>query len=117
MVDLEDDNRKKMNFHRWKHDLKTNDRVLQQAAQLEVQARLLRFARGNSDRAITTSMEELYQPNQIAYIARRYRQLLLASKVEFDPSDCTITITFPSSGIKTLDLPSQEILWSRYNAN
>ena len=38
-----------MTFRRWEQDVKTDDRVLQHAARLEVQARLLRFARGITD--------------------------------------------------------------------
>lgn len=82
MVDLEKDTRDQMNFHRWEQDLKTNDRALQRAAQLEVKARLLRFARGNSDRATTTSMAALSRADQIAcYIARNYQQPLTSQSI------------------------------------
>lgn len=82
IVDLDADERDEMTFHRWAQDLKTNDPVLQRAAQLEVQARLLRFARGNSDRTIRTSMAALTRADQIAcYIARNYQQSLTSQSI------------------------------------
>ncbi len=46
-----------------------------------------------------------------ALTTREKSQLLalLVSKVEFDQSDCTIAITFHSSGIETLEQQSQEV--------
>ena len=71
-----------MTFRRWEQDLKTDDRVLQRAARLEVRARLLRFARGITDGAVTTSMAALTRADQIAcYIARNYQQPLTSQSI------------------------------------
>lgn len=69
-------------FGRWEQDLKTGDQALQRAARMEVQARLLRFTRGITDGAITTSMAALTRADQIAcYIARNYQQPLTSQSI------------------------------------
>ncbi len=82
MVDLIQYKWDEMTFRRWEQDLKTDDRVLQRAARLEVQARLLRFAHGMTDGAVTTSMAALTRADQIAcYIARNYQQPLTSQSI------------------------------------
>ncbi len=82
MVDLIQKNCDEMAFQRWEQDLKTDDRALQRAARLEVQARLLRFAREKTDGAVTTSMATLTRADQIAcYIARNYQQPLTSQSI------------------------------------
>ncbi len=82
MVDHLEDNLDQMTFRRWEQDLKTDDRVLQRAACMEVQARLLRFARGITDGAVTTSMAALTRADQLAcYIARNYQQPLTSRSI------------------------------------
>ncbi|TWU49241.1 helix-turn-helix domain-containing protein [Rubripirellula reticaptiva] len=71
-----------MAFQRWEQDLKADDRVLERAARLEVQARMLRFAHGMTDGAVTTSMAALTRADQIAcYIARNYQQPLTSQSI------------------------------------
>lgn len=82
VVDLTQNKWDEMTFQRWEQDLKTDDRVLQRAARLEVQARLLRFACGMTDGAVLTSMTSLTRADQIAcYIARNYQQPLTAQSI------------------------------------
>lgn len=82
MVDLVQNKWDEMTLQRWEQDLKTDDRVLQRAARLEVQARLLRFAHVMTDGAITTSMAALTRADQIAcYIARNYQQPLTSQSI------------------------------------
>jgi AraC-like DNA-binding protein len=82
MVDLIQNEWDEMTFRRWEQDLKTDDRILQRAARWEVQARLLRFAHGMTDGAVTTSMAALTRADQIAcYIARNYQQPLTSQSI------------------------------------
>ena len=67
-------------FRRWEQDLQNNEPVLERAAQLEVQARLLRFARGMTTTAVTSSAMVLSRADKLAcYIAQNY-QLPLTSQ-------------------------------------
>ena len=69
-------------FRRWELDLKADDRVLQRAANLEVQSRLLRFAHGINDGKLVPSMAALTRADQIAcYIARNYQQPLTSQSI------------------------------------
>lgn len=82
MVERLEDKLDEMIFRRWEQDLKTDDRVLQRAASMEVQARLLRFARGITDGVVTTSMAALTRADQLAcYIARNYQQPLTSQSI------------------------------------
>ncbi|QDV42822.1 Melibiose operon regulatory protein [Stieleria neptunia] len=69
-------------FGRWEHDLKSDDRTLERAARLEVQARLLRFTHSVTDTPVATSMTHLSRADQLAcYIARNYRQPLTSQSI------------------------------------
>ncbi len=82
LIDLMHPERDQVTFRRWEQDLKSDDPVLQRAARLEVQARMLRFAHGMTDRPITTSVAELTRADQIAcYIARNYQQPLTSQSI------------------------------------
>lgn len=82
MVDLVSNEWDENVFQRWEQDLKSDDLTLQRAASLEVQARLLRFARGVSDGTVTTTMAALPRADQIAcYIARNYQQPLTSQSI------------------------------------
>jgi len=82
IVDLKEDKRDEMTFHRWEQDLRSTDRALQLAAQLEVKARLLRIACMDSDPMMTTSMVALSRADQIAcYIARNYQQSITSQSI------------------------------------
>jgi AraC-like DNA-binding protein len=82
LIDLIQSKWDEMAFRRWEQDLKTDDRVLQRAARLEVQARMLRIAHGMTDGAVTTSMAALTRADQIAcYIARNYQQPLTSQSI------------------------------------
>lgn len=69
-------------FQRWELDLRSDDRFLERAARLEIQARLLRFARGISDGPIAGSAPMLSRADQLAcYIARNYQQPLTSQSI------------------------------------
>lgn len=69
-------------FQRWEQDLNSDDIALERAAHLEVQARLLRFARAVADGTLATSMAALTRADQIAcYIARNYQQPLTSQSI------------------------------------
>ncbi len=65
-------------FQQWERDLRDGDPMGEQAARLEVQARLLRFAKRVSNRpTLTYPTPNLSQADKIAcYIAQNYRQPL-----------------------------------------
>jgi AraC-like DNA-binding protein len=69
-------------FQRWEQDLRTGDRALERAAQLEVRARLLRFARSITDSSSASSLVSLSRADQLAcYIARNYQEPLTAQSI------------------------------------
>lgn len=71
-----------MAFERWELDLRNADPVLERAARLEVQARLLRIARGMSDSPVVNKPAILSRADQLAcYIARNYQQPLTSETI------------------------------------
>ncbi len=82
IVDLIQNNWDELSFRRWEQDLKTDNRVLQRAAGLEVQARMLRFSSGTIVGKVATSMATLTRADQIAcYIAKNYQQPLTSKSI------------------------------------
>lgn len=69
-------------FQRWERDLRSEDRSLERAARLEIQARLLRFAQGITDGTVKRSTGMLSRADQLAcYIARNYQQPLTCETI------------------------------------
>ena len=69
-------------FQRWEQDLRSSDGVLELSARLEVQARLLRFARGTADKAVAKSTAMMSRADKLAcYIARNYQEPLTAQSI------------------------------------
>lgn len=69
-------------FQQWEHDLQNGDPALTRAVRLEVQARLLRFARGISGWPTDSSAPALSRADQLAcYIARNYQQPLTSRSI------------------------------------
>jgi AraC-like DNA-binding protein len=70
-------------FLQWERDLRMSDPACERAARLEVQARLLRLARGLSDQATKRgSTAELSRADQLAcYIARNYQEPLTSQSI------------------------------------
>lgn len=69
-------------LQRWEQDLGSDDSTLQLAVELEVQARLLRFARGTVPAATRSSLTMLSRADQLAcYIAQNYQQPLTAQSI------------------------------------
>ncbi len=69
-------------FERWTRDLGSGDRALERAVELEVQARLLRFAGGTASTASQSSLAMLSLADRLAcYIAKNYRQPLTSQSI------------------------------------
>ena len=69
-------------FQRWEQDLQDGAPTLERAARLEVQARLLRFARRISNRPAARSAPMLSRADQLAcYIAKNYQQPLTSQSI------------------------------------
>lgn len=69
-------------FRRWDRDLKSDDRALECAARLEIQARLLRFAQGMTDGTVTDTAGVLSRADQLAcYIAQNYQEPLTSRSI------------------------------------
>ena len=82
IVDLIQNTWDELSFRRWEQDLKTDNRVLQRAAGLEVQARMLRFSSGTTGGTIANSMARLTRADQLAcYIAQNYQQPLNSQSI------------------------------------
>lgn len=72
----------KPRFRQWESELREDDRINERAARLEVQARLLRFGRGISNRPTASSAPILSRADQLAcYIARNYQQPLTSQSI------------------------------------
>ncbi|WP_235908362.1 helix-turn-helix domain-containing protein [Roseiconus nitratireducens] len=77
LTDSAEDGSDRIAFERWEEDLMSADPVLERAARLEVQARLLRFARGMSPAAVAGTTSRLSRADQLAcYIAKNYQEPL-----------------------------------------
>ena len=77
LTDSAEEDSDRIAFERWEQDLRSADPVLERAARLEVQARLLRFARGMKTTAIAGSTARLSRADQLAcYIAKNYQEPL-----------------------------------------
>ena len=73
LVDSRDDDSDALKFPQWERDLRMRDDALVLAARLEIQARLLRFARDLSDRPVAAGAGNLSRADQLAcYIAQNY---------------------------------------------
>ncbi len=83
VIDSTVDETDQLKFQQWERELRHGDPTNERAARLEVQARLLRFARGKADRpAATYPTPQLSQADQLAcYIARNYQQPLTSSSI------------------------------------
>lgn len=69
-------------FQKWEQELREDDHVLERAARLEVQARLLRFAHRISFVPFTHPMPMLTRADQLAcYIAQNYQQPLTSQMI------------------------------------
>jgi len=69
-------------FQRWEQELLVDDVVLERAARLEVQARLLRFAHRTSLGPVTLPTPMLTRADQLAcYIAKNYQQPLTSQLI------------------------------------
>lgn len=69
-------------FQRWELDLRSGDRSLEHAARLEVQARLLRFARGIADKTAASSTATVSRADRLAcYLAKNYQQPLTSQAI------------------------------------
>lgn len=70
-------------FHQWEKELRRGDGTDERAARLEVEARMLRLARGSNEGKTTKySAPQLSRADQLAcYIARNYQQPLTSSLV------------------------------------
>jgi AraC-like DNA-binding protein len=70
-------------FQQWERELRTSDPACERAARLEVQARLLRFARGISERpTVRYPAPRLSRADQLAcYIAQKYQEPLTSRSI------------------------------------
>ena len=82
LVDSVLDHSDEISFRRWESELRCEFPNLERAAQLEVRARLLRFAHRISDGPTERSTPTLSAADQLAcYIARNYQQPLTAQTI------------------------------------
>lgn len=82
LTDSEFDDADELSFGRWERELKTKDYILERAAELEVRARLLRFARRISEGSPSSSNPMLSRADQLAcYIARNYQKQLSSQSI------------------------------------
>ncbi|MFN3148855.1 helix-turn-helix domain-containing protein [Bremerella sp.] len=71
-----------LSFQQWEFDLRNSDAALRHAASMEVQARLLRFARGVSEGVTVRSSADLSRADKLAcYIAQNYQKALTIQAV------------------------------------
>ena len=73
----------RLKFQQWERELSMGDLTTERAARLEVEARMLRLARGSSKKATTKYRDlQLSRADELAcYIARNYQQSLTASSI------------------------------------
>jgi AraC-like DNA-binding protein len=83
LVDAATDDSDQIKFQQWERDLQEEDPANERAARLEIQARLLRFARRISQRPTATyPSAQLSRADQLAcYIARNYQQPLTSRSI------------------------------------
>lgn len=82
LVDAVRDEADEIAFHRWEQELRAEDSILERAAQLEVRARLLRFAHRISHGPTARAPPMLSRADQLAcYIARNYQQPLTSQSI------------------------------------
>lgn len=82
LIDAVQDNADEIAFHRWEQELRVEVSNLERAAQLEVRARLLRFAHRISDGPTARAPTMLSRADQLAcYIARNYQQPLTSQSI------------------------------------
>jgi AraC-like DNA-binding protein len=82
LIDAARDDADQITFHRWEQELRAAINVLERAAQLEVRARLLRFAHRVSEGPTAPSPPMLSRADQLAcYIAQNYRQPLTSQSI------------------------------------
>jgi len=83
LMDVDSDESDEIKFRQWERELGKGDPASERAARLEVQARLLRFARSIVNRPIATCPSpKLSRADELAcYIARNYQQPLTSSTI------------------------------------
>lgn len=82
LVSSVQDERDLASFQRWESDLASRDPALARAAQLEIQARLLRFAHDKSIGGTAEPVDDLSTADQLAcYIARHFYQPLTSASI------------------------------------
>ena len=83
LIDSATDETDQLKFQQWESELKSDNRADDRAARLEVEARMLRFARLISKRPIAkNTAPKLSRADQLAcYIARNYHQPLTSTSV------------------------------------
>ncbi|MCB9874761.1 MAG: helix-turn-helix domain-containing protein [Planctomycetaceae bacterium] len=82
LIDSRSDSTDEMMFQRWERELRGSTPSLEKAAELEVHARLLRFAEGASNGRSAPPSPILSRADQLAcYIARNYEQPLTSQSI------------------------------------
>ncbi len=82
LIDAVRDEADEIAFPRWEQELRSEVSNLERAGQLEVRARLLRFAHRVSDGPTARSVSMLSRVDQLAcYIARNYQQALTSQSI------------------------------------
>jgi AraC-like DNA-binding protein len=83
LMETATDNCDQLKFQQWERELRANDPACERAARLEVQARLLRFARGISNRpTVRYPAANLSRADRLAcYIAQNYQEPLTSRSI------------------------------------
>ena len=82
VIDSKTDETDRLKFQQWERELRKSNRTDERAARLEVEARMLRFARVGPKRATAKHSPRLSRADQLAcYIAQNYQQPLTSTSI------------------------------------
>ena len=82
VIDSKTDEVDRLKFQQWERELRNSSRTHERAARLEVEARMLRFARIGPKRAVAKHSPQLSRADQLAcYIAQNYQQRLTSTSI------------------------------------
>ena len=82
VIDSKTDETDRLKFQQWERELRKSNRTDERAARLEVEARMLRFARVGPKRATAKHSPRLSRADQLAcYIAQNYQQPLTSMSI------------------------------------
>ena len=82
VIDSKTDETDRLKFQQWERELRKSNRTDERAARLEVEARMLRFARVGPERATAKHSPRLSRADQLAcYIAQSYQQPLTSTSI------------------------------------